>query len=32
MIANSFGFWRETMFDLGTERTNMEEPPKISFN
>jgi LemA protein len=32
LIANSFGFWRETMFDLGTERTNMEEPPKISFN
>jgi len=32
LIANSFGFWRETMFDLGTDRTNMEEPPKISFN
>jgi len=32
LIANSFGFMRETMFDLGTERTNLEEPPKISFN
>jgi len=32
LIANNFGFHRETMFDLGTERTNMEEPPKISFN
>lgn len=32
LIAGNFGFKRETMFDLGTERTNMEEPPKISFN
>ena len=32
LIANSFGFHRETMFDLGNERTNLEEPPKISFN
>ena len=32
LIANNFGFKRETMFDLGTERTNLEEPPKISFN
>lgn len=32
LIANNFGFKRETMFDLGTERTNMEDPPKISFN
>ena len=32
MIANSYGFKRETMFDLGEERVEMEEPPKISFN
>lgn len=32
LIANNFGFRRETMFDLGTERTNMEEPPKIKFS
>lgn len=32
LIANNFGFRRETMFDLGQARTNMEEPPKISFN
>jgi len=32
LIANNFGFKRETMFDLGTERTNLEETPKISFN
>ncbi len=32
LIANNFGFKRETMFDLGTERTNMADPPKISFN
>jgi LemA protein len=32
LIANNFGFRRETMFDLGQERTNLEEPPKISFN
>jgi len=32
LIANNFGFRRETMFDLGTERTNIQEPPKISFN
>ena len=32
LIANNFGFKRETMFDLGTERTNLEDPPKISFN
>ena len=32
LIANNFGFRRETMFDLGTERTSMEEPPKISFS
>jgi LemA protein len=32
LIANNFGFRRETMFDLGTERTNLDDPPKISFN
>jgi LemA protein len=32
LIANSFGFQRETMFDLGQERKAMNEPPKISFN
>ena len=31
MIANSFGFGRENMFDLGDSRPEMEEPPKISF-
>lgn len=31
MIANNFGFKRETMFDLGEERVEMEEPPKIKF-
>ena len=32
MVAGSFGFRRETLFDLGMERTNLQEPPKISFN
>lgn len=32
LIANNFGFRRETMFDLGQDRANMAEPPKISFN
>ena len=32
MIANSFGFKRETLFDLGERRPEMEEAPKISFN
>jgi len=32
LIANSYGFKRETMFDLGQDRTTFEEPPKISFN
>lgn len=32
LIANSFGFQRETLFDLGQERVSFEEPPKISFN
>ena len=31
MIANNFGFKRETLFDLGEARVGMEEPPKISF-
>jgi len=31
MIANNFGFRRETMFDLGERRVEMEEPPKINF-
>ncbi len=32
MIASSFGFQRESLFDLGQERANLEEAPKISFN
>jgi len=32
MIANSFGFQRETLFDLGQDRVSLEEPPKINFN
>lgn len=32
LIANSFGFLRETLFDLGQERVSFEEPPKINFN
>jgi LemA protein len=31
MIANNFGFKRETMFDLGEARVEMEEPPTIKF-
>jgi LemA protein len=31
MIANSYGFKRETLFDLGERRVTMEEPPKINF-
>ena len=31
VIAGTFGFRRETMFDLGTERTELNKPPKISF-
>jgi len=30
-IAGTFGFQRETLFDLGTERTELNKPPKISF-
>ena len=32
LVANNFGFKREIMFDLGTERREqMEEPPQIKF-
>ncbi|HRH66384.1 MAG TPA: LemA family protein [Bacteroidia bacterium] len=32
MIAARFGFSRQTMFDLGTDkRTQLDEPPKINF-
>jgi LemA protein len=32
IIAGSFNFKREVMFDLGTDRrTEMEEPPKVKF-
>ena len=31
VIAGSFGFRREVLFDLGTERTELNKPPKISF-
>jgi LemA protein len=32
MIARSFGFKREIMFDLGVDkRTQLEEPPKVQF-
>lgn len=32
MIAKQFGFSRQTMFDLGTDkRTQLDEPPKINF-
>jgi LemA protein len=30
-IAGPFGFRRETLFDLGAERVENEQPPKISF-
>ena len=33
LIASSFGFHRETLFDLGQEKGQpIEEPPKISFS
>ena len=32
LVANSFGFMRESLFDLGQDRLSFEEPPKISFN
>jgi len=31
MIAGPFGFKRETLFDLGTERGEAEKPPTIKF-
>ncbi|RHJ94983.1 LemA family protein [Parabacteroides bouchesdurhonensis] len=31
IIANMFGFHRETMFDLGEQRATLEEAPKIQF-
>lgn len=31
LIAGSFGFRRELLFDLGDRRVEMEEPPKINF-
>lgn len=31
VIASMFGFKRETMFDLGEQRTNLNEAPKIQF-
>jgi len=31
ILAGPFGFKRETLFDLGSERTENEQPPKIDF-
>ncbi len=31
ILAGTFGFRRETLFDLGTERSEASKPPKISF-
>lgn len=31
VVAGIFGFHRETMFDLGTERVNLEKAPEIKF-
>jgi LemA protein len=31
LIAKNFGFNRETMFNLGENRTELEEPPSIKF-
>ena len=31
VITGSFGFKREVLFDLDTERTELNKPPKISF-
>lgn len=31
IVASLFGFRREPMFDLGEQRTTIQEPPKISF-
>lgn len=33
LIANRYGFKRETMYDLGEDRrVQMDEPPKVNFN
>lgn len=31
LIAGSFGFKRENMFDLGEKRQDLEEPPSVKF-
>jgi LemA protein len=31
LLAGPFGFRRETLFDLGVDRAENEQPPKISF-
>lgn len=31
LIAGPFGFKREVMFDLGTQRGDLEKPPQVSF-
>jgi LemA protein len=31
VIAGSFGFKRETLFDLGAKRQELEEPPTVKF-
>ena len=31
VVAGMFGFKRETMFDLGTERANLDKAPEIKF-
>lgn len=31
ILAGMFGFHKETMFDLGEQRVNLEEAPKIKF-
>jgi LemA protein len=31
LIANNFGFKRETLFDLGERRKEMDEPPTVKF-
>ena len=31
LVAGMFGFRRETMFDLGSQRAQLEEAPKINF-
>jgi len=31
IVAGMFGFRRETMFDLGTERVNLDKAPEIKF-